>query len=143
MIEKKEYTRENSTAKDREALRGLVYLLEDDIIYYKEAPLMSEYQIDVVWGRIQEIVDPDKKYYIILDLVGAKPPKAKLRGPLKDWMNKVAPNFLMASVFTEKNKLINLVAKFVLSGSGFPKFLIHKTKEEAMATIREDQNLNG
>lgn len=137
MAENKEYTKENASPEEVESLRENVFFLEEDIIYFRELPVMSEFGIEVMWGKVNELIKPGKKYYLIIDLVGSKPPGANLRGPLKEWMNKVSSGIHGAYVFTEKNKLINLVAKFVLSGSGFPEFIIHKTKEEALATLRD------
>ena len=136
MIEKRAYTKENSSSEDIKLIEDQVYLLEDDIIYLKEAPVISEFQIEIMWKKVQSLINPNKKYFILIDLVVAKPPSAELRGPLKGWMKRVSPNIIAASVFTEKNRLINLVAKFVLFGSGFPNFFVSKTREEAMAKIK-------
>lgn len=133
-IEKKYYGPE-STREECEALKERVYFYKDNIIMFKEVPVQSNFQLDIFWEKINEITKGKDKFYLIIDLTEASPPSAKIRKYLKKKFSDSINKLPHVSVFTESNFMLNVAAKFVLSGIGFSSYSVHKTLEEALKEI--------
>jgi hypothetical protein len=130
----KHYYGHDSTEEEIEAIRGRVYLYKDDIIMYKEIPAPSIFSLDLFFDNIKEITGTFSSFYMIIDLTEAERPRADIRNHLKKRFPELK-NLEHASVFTEKNFMLNIAAKFVMTGIGLKSFSVHKTLEEALEAI--------
>lgn len=138
-MEKREYG-PDSSPEEIQMLRDRVYLLNPDTIFFNEAIVMSEFQTETMWERAEELMDKTKPVFLLVDLVDSKPPNARQRAKVKQCLNRFSSHIKHAALYTEKNKLINLVAKFVLGGAGFQEYSIHVKREEALNAIQEAKN---
>ena len=121
-MEKRKYN-EDSTPEEIELMRARVYMLENSVIYMDEAPVVSPFQIEVMYRKVNELVKPNQENYFLINLVDTKPPKPADRAKLRELMKISAPDIIHTAVYTEKNKIINLVAKFCPRRCRFSKLL--------------------
>lgn len=130
---------EDCTEIEKQLILDRVWL-EGDLIFYDEVPVMSPYQIELMWKKIADITDPSCDYYMIVNLTNSKPPNAEQRAVLIENIKKVNSRLKHCAVYTGKNKLINLVAKFVIGSDVFHSYNLCKNKEEALAIISDVKN---
>jgi hypothetical protein len=122
-----------STPAEIKAIEERIYVYEGDILMYKEVPIPSAYQLDIFERRMKELGDA-KGYRLLIDLTVAEPPGAVVRARLKKLF--AGQPLRKVAVFTGKNFMLNIAAKFVLGSVGLKNFTIHKTLEEALESIR-------
>lgn len=130
----------DSTEQEIELLKSRVTLIDKTIVYYDEVPFMSEFQTEITSKQIAEYVFNNNAKYILLNLVGTTPPNAPQRAKIKQCYSQFVEHIDYVSFYTNNNVLINLVAKFMVRGTGFKKYSIHKTKEQALKAIKNEQN---
>jgi hypothetical protein len=139
-LEKKIYT-ETSSPEEIALLKCQIQMLDNNIIYYDEAPILSTFQLDVYWGEIKRLIEQSNEpCYLLINLVNSEPPGAAERARLKHHAIPLKGKINYVSIYTERNKLINYVAKFVLGGVGFLESSIHSTKDQAIKAILDAQN---
>lgn len=135
-IEDKPYTKENSTPEEIQSIKDCIYIYEPGIIYWYETPCITEFSIAMMSEKVEEISKGLEKYAFLIDLTRAHRPNAEARMNLKKMF--ASPKLTFVVVFTEKNMLLNMAAKFVLSSTvGEKKFLVVKKKEEAIEAARK------
>ena len=133
-LERKEYG-PDSTDAEIAALRTWVYLHDDNVIYWKEVPVMSCFQVEVFGKKVDELIADLDHFSILIDLTDSTPPNARIRESLRKVFVPLNQRGLVkAAAFTGKNFLINVAAKFVLGGSGLD-FSVHSTQSEAQMMI--------
>ncbi|PHR53869.1 MAG: hypothetical protein COA44_14955 [Arcobacter sp.] len=129
---------ENSTEEEIEAIRARVYMYSDNIVYWKEVPVMSVWQVQQYQSKMKSLTNNLKHYALLIDLTESKPPNAEIRASLRDVYGPFAEEGLdEAAVFTGKNFLINVAAKFVLGGVGLKKFTVHSKQEDALKALSD------
>jgi hypothetical protein len=130
------YFAENATEADLAALRAAVFEYEPGIVYWYESEHQTPWSVDQMWTRRKELTTGRDSFVVIVDLSRAGRPDAEARQFLK--IVAADPKVSYFSVFTEKNILINAVARFVFS-SVMPKgkFTLTKSRSDAIATARE------
>jgi hypothetical protein len=135
-IEKKAYG-SDATPEEIQLLRARVYKYDEHTIYWKEVPIMSKFQVEVYFDKMAELSSGLDSLYLIIDLVEAAPPDAKIRKQLSQGFNTFDSSLRKIAVFTEKNFLLNIAAKFVLSRAfGQTKISVDKTFETAIARLQ-------
>jgi hypothetical protein len=119
-------------------LKGLITIFDSHTLLFKEAPIVSEFQIEICFNHMAHLIEknPDLKY-LLIDLSASQRPGPKERQCLKVFWKKIAPDLDHISLFTEKNFLLNTAAKFVLNGLALRSFSIHKKKEEAIRELKK------
>jgi hypothetical protein len=132
-LQPKEYG-PDSTPAEVEALRSQIYWYDAGIAMYIEAPVISVFQIQTYAARLAEIAATVDSFHLIIDLVCAPRPNALQRAELKK-MFSGPPNISHAAVFTGRNVLLNMAAKFVLTGLGFKSVTVGKTLEQALSAV--------
>ncbi len=137
-IELREYT-SDSTAEEIEMLRNRVNYL-DGIIFFDETPVVSIFQTDLMWDRVEELIEEDKDNYLLVNLVNSKPPNAPQRARIRERLKSIRTNIKYAAFYTQKNILINLTAKFILGNTKFLNTSIFKTREQALKAIEKAKN---
>jgi hypothetical protein len=138
IIEKRKYD-SDSTPEEIEMLKKRVCLLNEDTIYYNEVPVINTFQMDVMLPIIEELIDTNKSNYLLINLVDSKTPDAEQRDKLKTTLQPLSKHIAHAAVYTNKNKMNNIIAKFVLSGI-LENYSIHQTKEQALKKISDVKN---
>ena len=130
----------DSSLEEIELLRSRVSLLPNGVIQFKEAPVMSEFQCEVMWSKVEEMIDTNKENYLLVDLTGIEPPNARIRAKIKECVNRFGEHVNHAALVTGRNKIVNLVAKFVVGGLGFQSISFHGTREQALKAIEDAAN---
>lgn len=135
-VERREYGKESSM-HEKKLIQDQVYMLNDMVIYWKEVPVMSVWQVQQFGQKIDKLLKENnlKKFSILIDLTDSSPPNSKIRIELRNVFIPLKERGIAKAVaFTEKNFLINAAAKFVLGGSGLD-FTVYKHKEDALKEI--------
>src|SRR5262245_39902898 len=106
-----------STPEQVEALRERVYLHSPGVVMYREVPVPTLFQLDVFQGKLTELTRSMDSYALLVDLTEAAPPTAEIRAHLRIAFS-ARTNIRICAVFTGRNFMLNVAAKFVLSGIG-------------------------
>ncbi len=136
-LEKKAYGPDISP-QEEELLNEQVFIYEDNIIYYREAPIITTYQLNVYKKKIDELAKKIESFYVIVDLTHAAPPGPNERYFLKDFFSTYK-GLKHLSVFTNKNFILGIAAKFVIRSFG-KEFSVHKTFNQALKKIYQLKN---
>lgn len=128
----------NVTEAEREALRERVFMYSADTAYWHEVPVQTTYQIVILGEKLTELTRDLENFYLIIDLTEAGRPSAEIIDSIRKVMQHFS-GLQHAAVFTGKNFMLNIAAKFVLERLGFASYSIHKTKEEAAVAIKDEQ----
>jgi hypothetical protein len=124
----------DSTPEEIVAIRARIAPLGGDLVIYREMPVQSPFHLDLFEEELLRVSASMPELALLIDLTEARPPNAHTRERLRELFRKLG-NLRAAAVFTEKNFVVNLAAKFVLSGLGLKKYSIHRTREEALAAL--------
>lgn len=130
VIEDREYG-PDSDQETIEAIKERVYMYNENIVYWYEVPVASVWQVQIFQQKIAELTQNLESFNIIIDLSSARPPSMKVRATIKELFKAFHGKLEKVGVFTEKNILVNLAAKFVLGDLGVPSDVV-KTKDEAL-----------
>lgn len=137
LLEKKAYGPDSNPA-EIEALRCQVWTYSPGIVMYREAPVVSLFQVSVFRQRLIEVSDNCERFDLICDLTDAARPGAEERVALKGCFS--APkNLEHVAAFAGSNLLLNMAVKFILSGLGLKSVVVVKTFEEALEAIERGQ----
>jgi hypothetical protein len=120
----------DSTPEEIQAIKNRVYVYAPGILMYQEAPVMSTFQLDLFEERLNELSAGMDSYLLLIDLTEVEPPGAEIRKRLKQLFGGQT-KLKKTAVFTGRNFMLNVTAKFVLGGVGIRNFTVHKTLEEA------------
>jgi hypothetical protein len=123
-----------STPEEVQAIKDCVYVYKPGIVMYKELPVQSIFQLDLFHEKLNDVGSKLESYALLIDLIEAKPPGAEIRTRLKTLFGS-QKNMRTAAAFTGKNFMLNVAAKFVLSGIGLKSFTVHKTLDEALEAV--------
>jgi hypothetical protein len=121
----------NSTPEEIQAIRDCIYVFENDIVMYREVPVLSLFQVDLFHQKLDEIAQEFSSYRLLVDLTHVHPPSAEIRTRLKK-MFKAQKNLRSVAVFTGNNFMLSIAAQFVFSVLGPQAFSVHVTCEEAL-----------
>ncbi|MBI3071261.1 MAG: hypothetical protein HYY84_03955 [Deltaproteobacteria bacterium] len=124
----------DSTDEERETLRARITLFEPDVVLYREAPIQTPFQLDVMWGRMAELTAALPNYYALIDLTHASRPPADVRFHLRVLMTTHRRPAYTA-LFTEANFVLNVAARFVMASAGMKDFSVHRHRDDAIAAI--------
>jgi hypothetical protein len=125
----------DSTPEEIEAIRARVYVISDGIVMWDEVPVMSDFQLDLMGDKLTEITAGMKSFKMLVDItqtgIATAENRAKLRALFthREKLERLA-------VFTGKNPVVNIGARFVLRAVHTKPYSMHTTKEEALAALR-------
>jgi len=126
----------DSTPEQVQAIRDCIYLHAPNIIYWRELPVQSVFQFDLFEQRLNELSQDITHYDLVIDLTEATPPNGECRERLKPLFAGQA-KMRRVAVFTGKNFMLNIAAKFVLGSSvGLKNFSVSKTLDTAIEDCR-------
>jgi hypothetical protein len=125
----------DSTPEEIAAMRARVSLLADDVVLYRELPVMTVFSVDVFFGRIEELFREHGCPYLMVDVSAGGRPDAAERKRIQEWIQRLTPPLRHIAVITAKNVLVTIAAKFVQAT--LPVTLsIHDTVAEAEEALR-------
>ena len=117
-----------------------VFLLSDNVIYLNELNNPTPENISSMWNLIGNLMQPGKKYFMLINLVDSELPNAEVREQLRVEQKKYTQQIEHIAVFTGKNRLINLSVKFVMGKGHLKSVSISKTEQEALNEIEKHIN---
>ena len=124
----------DSTSDQVEAIRSRICFLRDDIVLYREMLVQSLFHLDLFQEELIRVSKTLPAIALLIDLIEAKPPNVCTRERLREIFCGLT-NLRAAAVFTERNFVLNIAAKFVLNGLGLRSYTIHTTREEALKAL--------
>jgi hypothetical protein len=124
----------DSSADEIRAIEERISVYEPGVLMYAEAPVQSEFQLDIFERRMNELGDRGG-YRLLIDLTEAKPPGATVRARLQKLF--ASQPLQAVAIFTGRNFMLNIAAKFVLGGIGLKKFTVHTTQDDALKALRD------
>jgi hypothetical protein len=101
---------------------------------YYEVPVPSPFQVRLFKTRLDEVSANLSSYDLLIDLTVAKPPNAEVREALKGLFGSQT-KIRKIGVYTGRNFMLNVAARFVLGSVGMRDFTVHKTLEEALKSL--------
>ncbi|MCX4247813.1 hypothetical protein [Paraliomyxa miuraensis] len=124
----------DSTEDEQRAIRAQVVRISDDVVLYRETPVVTAFSLDLMFGRIGELTAGRSPFYLVIDLTVTGPPSAEVRQYLRGLFRALEPAYV--AVFTGKNFMLNVAAKFVLGKVfGGVRHSVHKTLDEALQAV--------
>lgn len=124
-----------STPEEIGELRARVRLHEAGILIYEEIPVVTEFQLGICFGRVEELLREHPGAALIIDIRDSQRPPPAIREALQGWYNRLQDRLTRIAVVTGKNFLINIIAKFIMSGIP-QKVTVHTTVAEAAEALR-------
>ena len=126
----------NATAEERAALEAQVYVYAPGIIKFTEAPMLSPTQYEVYEGKLRKLAEDYEEFKLLIDLTFVVVrPNAADRAWLKKLFVPLTSKISGCAVYTGRNFLLNMAAKFVLGGLNFKELSVHKTREQALEAL--------
>jgi hypothetical protein len=107
------------------------------LICIKELEVATAWSIKFMGKKIHELAAERDRFCLLFDITETTPPNAVLRAALREVLAPLLDQGLQsAAVFTGRNFLINVAAKFVWGGAGLRDFSVHTTRAEAEAALQ-------
>lgn len=124
----------DSTPEEVSALRDRI-TMRQGVMIYREAPVMSEFQLDVYFDRVEELLREHSCNQMIVDLQHTKRPNAELRQRLRSGFKQIGKRIERVAVAMGGNYLLRVSVKFVFAGLP-QRWSVHKTFEEAEEALQ-------
>jgi hypothetical protein len=124
----------DSTPEEIQAIKARITVFRSNILMYYEAPVQSEFQLGLFGERMHELSEGMEYYDLLIDLTAAKPPSALVREQLRKLFGS-QPKLRRAAVYTGRNFMLNVAARFVLGSIGLKDYSIYKTQADAVAAL--------
>jgi hypothetical protein len=132
-LERRPYGPE-STPAEIEAIKACVYLYSDGIVMWREAPIVTVFQLDLFAEKLRALTEGMSSFKMLIDLTDVAMPGATERAKLWEIFSSQT-KLTRVAAFTGKNFLMNVVATFVLRNISKMPYSLHTTKEEALAAL--------
>ncbi len=133
----------NSTQSEIDLLSNRISAIGDDIILYREVPVVSDFQIEVFSQRIESILRAGNGFYIIVDLSEIrKIPGSKLRSKIHDMFRAHRPKIIHGAFVYGQNIFLRIPAK-VIAAKVFQSVTVHATIRKAEEEIQKRQASSG
>lgn len=128
----------DSTPEELELIKGRLYELEPSIFIWHEIPVQTAFTVRLSLARLNELGAHLPSFSYIVDLREAGTPTQEVRATLMQQLNEAMPKLSAIAVWTEKNVLLNVAAKFVVAGMGLKKTCsLHKTLPDCLVALRK------
>ena len=124
----------DSTPEEVAALRARVSHVEPGYILYREIPCASEFHLNLLFDRVEELAQAHGCHYMLVDLSESRRPNAEQRRQLKQRLKSLGEAIHAAAIFTEKNVLLTTAARFVVAGVP-QRVTVHRTRQQAVAAL--------
>ena len=132
-----------STPEEIEALKGLTYIIEDNIIYRSEPPVSTIFQEGIVFAEVDRITQDIPQYYLVIDLSDSEIPSTELKRYLKMKHSLLQDRIMHAAFVTSKNKIMSNMMRFILNPTlGNIPVTVHKSYDAALSYTRKLRQKN-
>ena len=81
--------------------------------------------------------EPYEKYFLLVNLKDAGRPRPEIKDEINRQFNLMKNKLKHVAYFTEKNYLVNVTLKFVMSRSSKIDYSVHKTIDQAISYIKK------
>ena len=123
---------EEPAGVDEESLRARITLVRDRLVLFREIRCQTPRTIDVMFDKLQELIQPWPTFVEVLDLRGIKRPDVEARRQLLLRMRHLHPRVVHLAVAVGANPVLRALAKVFAVTLGFPSASFHETLEQAM-----------
>ncbi len=136
VFENRKYN-ESSTAEERAAILNTVTLYNDKIIYFKEIPVASTFNINLVFPKILKLAESKDACGLVIDLrETTKLPDADTRRTINAQFSNICDAIDHVAFVTGKNKVLNVGIKFIMHHTNLKSFSINTSVDQAMEKIK-------
>lgn len=136
-FEKRAYN-ENCTTEELEAIRHNVFKYNENVLYYKELPIISEFNIKILFDQVEQLgstfVVP---YGLVIDVTESEPPNSRVRRAINKRFSAICESVEHVSFCSGKNILINTAIRFIMYQTHLDSFSIHTTQQAAIEAINK------
>jgi len=138
LLEEKVY-QEDATIEEVEAIKARVFELTEDVIVYKELTVMSEFAVNIMFDKLEQLINEKSQPSVLFDLSATNPPNFKIRQLLYDRFDLVSKKVRIFSFSTGKNGLLNIALKFFMNSTKAPikNSVFSKSYEQALSKIHD------
>lgn len=123
----------DSTPTEIQAIKDCIFQYAPGIVYWRELPVQSAFHLELFEARIHELT-AGRPYHLLIDLLVVQPPSAESRAALRRTFTRLH-GINRVAVFTGRNFMLNVAAKFVLTNAGIKNFAVYRTLEEAVEDL--------
>jgi len=136
-IQTKRYFEENSSKEEIEVLKSRITYYDKNIIWFRDIPIPSSFVQKLFFQKLNEIIEPDQKFYMLIDLRDVKIKKADVenRDILKKTFEHYKSQIIHGFVVVGPNIFMKVAAKVVFRRLNSLSF--HLTMEDALDKISE------
>ncbi len=124
----------DSSEEELNAIRQRVRVLKEGVILYRELPFHSSFTVELMMSWVDHLAAEWDSYAVVVDLSEASHPSAEERDTLRRVLGSFSRMNHMA-IMTGQNVLLNVGAKFIMSGIEGTKVTVHSTMEVALREL--------
>ena len=137
-IQTKRYFEENSSKEEIEVLKNRVDYYASDVIWFRDIPIPSSFVQNLFFEKLNEIIEPGQKFYILIDLrdVIIKKADVENRAILKNTFDHYKSQIIHGCVVVGTNIFMKVAAKVVFRGR-VESLSFHPNMEEALDKMSE------
>jgi hypothetical protein len=125
----------DATPEERAAIRARVRWLEDDIIEYRECPVMTPFSVDLMFDATLQAAAGLERFAILVDVREAPRPSAELREHLRERAARIESRVRHVALVAD-SLLIRVAAPFIFAKLPFISASIHSNREDALEALR-------
>ncbi len=137
-IQTKRYFEENSSKEEIEVLKNRVDYYDNDTIWFRDIPIPSSFVQNLFFEKLNEIIKPGQKFYMLVDLrdVIIKKADVENRAILKNTIEHYKSQIIHGCVVVGTNIFMKVAAKVVFRGR-IESLSFHPNMEEALVKMTE------
>lgn len=137
-IQTRRYLEDNSSKEEIEVLKNRVDYYDNDTIWFRDIPIPSSFVQNLFFEKLNEIIKPGQKFYMLIDLrdVIIKKADVENRAILKNTFEHYKSQIIHGCVVVGTNIFMKVAAKVVFRGR-IDSLSFHPNMEEALVKMTE------
>ncbi len=136
-LQPKVFTKDSSE-EDLNYLRSRIYIEKEDVIVFKEIPLMTPFSCNFVFDCIDDFARKiNKDFVLIIDLTEGSRPSSEVRKVLIPRFNIIAKRSVTCCFCVSKNILVKTALKFLLNMVSEHEYHIVTSMDDAFKIANE------
>ena len=137
-IQTRRYLEDNSSKEEIEVLKNRVDYYDNDTIWFRDIPIPSSFVQNLFFEKLNEIIKPGQKFYMLVDLrdVIIKKADVENRAILKNTFEHYKSQIIHGCVVVGTNIFMKVAAKVVFRGR-IDSLSFHPNMEEALVKMTE------
>jgi len=137
-IQTRRYLEDNSSKEEIEVLKNRVDYYDNDTIWFRDIPIPSSFVQNLFFEKLNEIIKPGQKFYMLVDLrdVIIKKADVENRAILKNTFEHYKSQIIHGCVVVGTNIFMKVAAKVVFRGR-IESLSFHPNMEEALVKMTE------